>query len=124
MPENKNKIEELRKQILIAEESLEMAKRALLELSGDETQSFSNIDIDKARASENGDVIEGFFNGENMVGPEGKIYPVPANYASKSKLVEGDGLKLTIGDDGSFVFKQIAPVKRKSLQGTLKFADN
>lgn len=124
MSENKNKIEELRKQINIAEESLEAAKRALLELTEDDTETHSNIDITQAKASENGNVIEGFFNGENMVGPGNKIYPVPANYASKSKLVEGDGLKLTIGDDGSFLFKQIAPVKRKSLQGRLKFEDN
>jgi hypothetical protein len=124
MSENKNKIEELRKQIIIAEESLEAAKRALLELTKDDSGIYSNIDINQTKASENGNVIEGFFNGENMVGPGGKIYPVPANYASKSKLVEGDGLKLTIGDDGSFLFKQIAPIKRKSLQGTLKFEDN
>ena len=31
-----------------------------------------------------------------MIGPDGKNYPVPANYASKSKLIEGDILKLTI----------------------------
>jgi hypothetical protein len=124
MSENKNKIDELRKQINIAEESLEAAKRALLELTKDDTEIYSNIDITQTKASENGNVIEGFFNGENMVGPGNKIYPVPANYASKSKLVEGDGLKLTIGDDGSFLFKQIAPIKRKSLQGTLKFEDN
>ena len=31
-----------------------------------------------------------------MVGADGKVYAVPPNYASKSKLVEGDMLKLTI----------------------------
>jgi len=66
-----------------------------------------------------GKVIEGQFDGQNMIGPNGKTYPVPANYASKSKLVEGDTLKLTIADDGSFIYKQIGPVERKKLIGKL-----
>ncbi len=73
-----------------------------------------------ASGSIDGKVIEGTFDGQNMIGPEGKIYPVPANYASKSKLVEGDTLKLTIVDDGSFIYKQIGPVERKKLIGKLK----
>ena len=64
-------------------------------------------------------VIEGVFDGQNMVGPDGKQYSVPANYASKSKLVEGDILKLTITPRGSFVYKQIEPIERKRLMGTL-----
>jgi hypothetical protein len=52
-----------------------------------------------------------------MIGPEGKQYPVPANYASKSKLVVGDVLKLTIAEDGSFIYKQIGPVDRKKILG-------
>ena len=59
-----------------------------------------------------GKIIEGQFDGQNMIGPDGKVYPVPANYASKSKLVEGDTLKLTIAQDGSFIYKQIGPVER------------
>ena len=54
-----------------------------------------------------------------MIGPDGKTYPVPANYASKSKLVQGDILKLTIADDGSFIYKQIGPVPRKTVIGEL-----
>ena len=54
-----------------------------------------------------------------MIGPDGKNYPVPANYASKSKLVEGDILKLTINEDGGFIYKQIGPVPRKQIIGTL-----
>jgi len=69
--------------------------------------------------SEGGKVIEGMFDGQNMMGPDGKQYPVPANYASKSKLVEGDVLKLTIADDGSFIYKQIGPVERRKILGTL-----
>lgn len=64
-------------------------------------------------------IIEGTFDGQNMVGPDGKQYSVPANYASKSKLVEGDVLKLTITHDGSFIYKQIGPVERRRLIGQL-----
>ncbi|NUM25218.1 MAG: hypothetical protein HUU49_01170 [Candidatus Buchananbacteria bacterium] len=64
-------------------------------------------------------IIEGVFNGEKMVGGDGLEYNMPANYASKSKLVEGDILKLTITKDGSFVYKQIGPVERKQMVATL-----
>jgi len=58
-------------------------------------------------------VIEGVFNGEGMVGSDGKVYSVPPNYASKSRLVEGDILKLTIKNDGTFIYKQIGPIERR-----------
>lgn len=70
-------------------------------------------------ALENSSIVEGVFNGEEMVDAAGKIYPIPANYASKSKLVYGDVLKLTILPDGSFVFKQIGPVRRNKVVGVL-----
>jgi len=64
-------------------------------------------------------VIEGIFNGEVMIGPDEKQYSIPANYISKSKIVEGDKLKLTIKKDGTFVYKQIEPVERVRLTGIL-----
>ncbi|MEK7157953.1 MAG: hypothetical protein AAB733_00040 [Patescibacteria group bacterium] len=66
-----------------------------------------------------GKVIEGIFDGQNMIGAGGKQYAVPSNYASKSKLVEGDHLKLTITPDGSFIYKQIGPVERQRVVGVL-----
>ncbi|KKR07509.1 MAG: 50S ribosomal protein L7/L12 [Parcubacteria group bacterium GW2011_GWC2_39_14] len=65
-------------------------------------------------------VIEGVFDGEGMIGADGGRYDVPANYASKSKLVEGDILKLTINNMGAFVYKQIKPIERARLVGTLE----
>jgi len=65
-------------------------------------------------------IIEGVFDGENMIGPDGKQYSVPANYASKSKLVEGDILKLTITATGTFVYKQIGPIERARVVGVLE----
>lgn len=123
-------IEELKKFIATAEESLESAKNALTKLTGEDIlkakKGFkpSSGAIAGLNVSESGTIIEGIFDGENMVGPEEKIYPVPANYASKSKLVEGDKLKLTVAEDGSFIFKQIGPTERKKLIGTLSFDDN
>ena len=66
-----------------------------------------------------GRMIEGVFNGERMVGPDGQEYLVPPNYASKSKLVEGDLLKLTIAGNGSFIYKQIGPIERTQLVADL-----
>ncbi len=67
----------------------------------------------------NSKVVEGIFDGQNMVDVNGQTYPIPANYASKSKLIEGDGMKLTITDEGKFIYKQIAPVERRTVVGSL-----
>ncbi len=104
-----------------AEVNLATAKELLSSLLGDDGQ----IVVGKSAPSvvPEGKVIEGIFDGQVMVGPDGKNYPVPANYASKSKLVEGDLLKLTITEDGSFVYKQISPAPRKQVVGTLTTHD-
>lgn len=109
-------VKRLKALITEAETSLAAAKELLVSLVGDET-----LATDNAKPEENiGKVIEGVFDGQNMVGSDGKTYPVPANYASKSKLVQGDILKLTIADDGSFLYKQIGPIARKQVVGVLK----
>lgn len=64
-------------------------------------------------------VVEGVFDGQNMMDADGQTYPIPANYASKSKLVEGDGMKLTITSEGKFMYKQIAQTDRKTVVGVL-----
>lgn len=66
-------------------------------------------------------ILEGVFNGEKMIGEDGAEYAVPPNYASKSKLVEGDIMKLTIGRNGSFIYKQIKPIERKKILGVLAY---
>jgi hypothetical protein len=107
-----------------AEKNIQTAKQLLREMVGSgAVSSRSSKDFAEKAAAlgvmEGGKIIEGVFDGQNMIGPEGKQYPVPANYASKSKLVEGDVLKLTIADDGSFIYKQIGPVERRKMIGTL-----
>ena len=69
-------------------------------------------------------VIEGIFTGEEMLDKQGKSYAVSPNYASKSQLVAGDKLKLTIAQDGGFIYKQIGPVDRKRLVATLDRVGN
>jgi hypothetical protein len=110
----------LKKLIESAETNLAGAKELLTSLIGSDT-TVSATEV-KA-AAQSGKVIEGAFDGQHMIGPDGKSYPVPANYASKSKLVQGDQLKLIIGDDGTFIYKQIGPVERKKLIGTLNLKD-
>ncbi len=115
MPDIPDKqIKRLRSLIREAETNLAAAGELLVSLVGDD-EKIAPI----AREDTLGKIIEGVFDGQNMVGSDGKTYPVPANYASKSKLVQGDILKLTISDDGAFLYKQIGPVPRKQVVGTL-----
>jgi hypothetical protein len=104
-----------------AEKNIQTARALLREMMGGKLEASSDL-MKRAQVlnvSEGGKVIEGMFDGQNMIGPDGKQYPVPANYASKSKLVEGDVLKLTIADDGSFIYKQIGPIERRKILGIL-----
>ncbi len=66
-----------------------------------------------------GKIVEGVFDGCHMIGSDGRQYAIPPNYASKSKLVEGDILKLSIQANGTFQFKQIGPIERQRVMGTL-----
>jgi len=108
-------IKRLRSLIQEAETNLAAATELLLGLVGDDEKV-----APLAREESLGKIIEGVFDGQNMMGSDSKTYPVPANYASKSKLVQGDILKLTIAEDGTFLYKQIGPIPRKQVVGTLK----
>ncbi len=108
------KIQTLREMIYNAEKTLSGAISMLLQIEGNKKfgrKKKTEYDEDEGR------IIEGTFDGQLMIGADGKQYPVPANYASKSKLVEGDMLKLTITPDGSFIYKQIGPVERSRVIG-------
>lgn len=112
-PDNGAKIQALRDMILNAERTIQSAKAMLLQLEGKKKTGRPK----KVASDDDGTMIEGTFDGQIMLGTDGKQYPVPANYASKSKLVEGDLLKLTITPDGSFIYKQISPIERKHALG-------
>ena len=108
-------VKRLRSLIQEAETNIAAAKELLISLLGDPEADSLPAKIEDVA----GKVIEGVFDGQVMLSADGKSYPVPANYASKSKLVEGDIMKLTVAEDGSFVYKQIGPVARKQVIGTL-----
>jgi hypothetical protein len=115
---SEKQIKRLKSLLNDAETNLAAAKELVISMLGED-------DLPERTAPENfgGKVIEGIFDGQSMHDSDGKSYPVPANYASKSKLVEGDIMKLTIAEDGSFIYKQIGPVARKQVIGTLNQHD-
>lgn len=129
MPKKKNneknrdqelqKIAAIREMIANAERTIASARAMLAQIEGKPVKR----SVPKVSGDEEGEIVEGVFDGQVMMGTDGKQYPVPANYASKSKLVEGDMLKLTITPDGSFVYKQIGPVERKRLIGIVSQDD-
>lgn len=119
----KSKIDLIKKLLQNVKENTERLEQLLAgSISEDEVR------IGVAQASDNNfseegattKVIEGVFDGEQMIGPDGKQYSMPANYASKSKLVEGDILKLSITGSGAFVYKQISPIERMRVSGELE----
>ena len=107
-----------------AERSLHHAKNIMSQLAGkkpstpilEEDPSILSLHTYKHGKSQ---VIEGVFNGRDMLGVDKKIYPVPSNYASKSKIVEGSKLKVTIKGDGSFQYKIIEEIDFETTTGTL-----
>lgn len=119
MTDGNSQIEKALRMVETAEANLKSAKQILEKLVPEHvTRAGSAPDLE---AREDGDmqIVEGIFDGQSMVGPNGKMYPVPANYASKSKLLEGDKLKLTVMPNGAFLYKQIEPAARKHIKGTL-----
>ncbi len=108
--------EALRKVIAEAEKTITATKQKLAQMQGSQ-----NFDTRKDfRNDEAGSAVYGIFDGQIMIGEDGKQYPVPSNYASKSKLVENDMLKLTITPTGNFIYKQVGPVERKYLIGIVE----
>jgi hypothetical protein len=117
--ESKEKLAQIRQLLDGVSRSLKSARYLLKELTGEETEPVFYEKTKKLTKGEKGEFVEGIFDGENMIGPDKKEYPVPPNYASKSKLIPGDTLKLTIASDGSFIYKQIKPIDRKQVVGSL-----
>ena len=124
-----SKIALLKEVLDSAEANLRSAKQILTELSSKSGKAnlaklAEKLEIPAGKTIEGEEnIVEGVFDGQNMIGPDKKTYPVPANYASKSKLIPGDILKLTINEDGSFLYKQIGPIERKRIIGTLTYED-
>ena len=116
------KIQTVHSLIEIAENNLKTVKALLnqiLEESGNRTSSPS-IQLNTPRLSREEDlareVVEGYFDGENMIGDNGRTYIVPQNYASKTQLVVGDRMKWILTTNRE-VFKLIQPVERQKVEG-------
>ena len=58
------------------------------------------------------DEVNGYFDGQSMVGNDGDLYPIPPNYSSKCNLVYGDELSMINADNGCQMFKQVKQAKR------------
>ncbi len=118
-----NKIDEIKHILNNIQQQLDLAKKVISgQIEKDQVDANSLAREKGSEKTENDNkIIEGVFTGDKMIGPDGKEYLVPQNYASKSKLVEGDMLKLTIQPSGSFVFKQIGPVERDRVVGKIYY---
>jgi len=125
---NKSKIvTSIHEMIDNAEANLRSARQLLIELEShnggnkaEPIQPSENYPVDENKdftASEKTEagnrIVEGRFDGQNMIGPDKKSYPVPANYASKSKLIPGDILKLTVMPDGHFFINKLDQYQEK-----------
>ncbi len=122
--DNKKAISAIQDFITTAEKSIKNANKLLSDLlKENEIDLHSTVSMDTSglHKYENGDekIVEWVFTGEHMLGVDDKKYPVPANYSSKSKLVQWDKLKLTIAGNGGMRYKQISPIERHTLVGLL-----
>lgn len=120
----KKRVEAINDFIISAEKSIKNAKKLLKEVLQENDINLSNeVELDTKwlnnYASEDSKIIEWVFTGSDMFGSDKNSYPVPANYASKSKLVQGDKLKLTIDGKGKMIYKQIEPIERETTTGLI-----
>ena len=90
---NKKTIAAIRDFIITAEKSIKNAKKLLKDvLEENDLALDSEVNLETAGLSSyssgESKIVEGVFTGEDMLGVDDNHYPVPVNYASKSKLVQ------------------------------------
>ena len=79
-----------------AEKSVQHAKHILGELTGS-SNGFNAVDA-------NAESFEGTFKGDHILADDGTRYEIAANYASKSKIVEGSRLRGVIMSNGNIKY--------------------
>ncbi len=113
MSDNTKELKALRDLIHSAQGSIYSAKKILATLLGEDT-SWEWVDFDTGwLMSYNSwelQIVEWVFTWENMLWPDGNIYPVPQNYASKSLLVQWSRLKAIIETNGRIKYKIIEEI--------------
>jgi hypothetical protein len=108
--------------IEIAESNLKTSRNLLAQLAVEmggkgsyaDYRQPANLSTDEDSALE---VVEGYFDGESMIGDNGQMYVVPPNYASKTQLVLGDRMKWILTKDRE-VYKLIQAAPRERVTGT------
>jgi len=118
------KISKILNLIEIAENNLKTAQLLIKQMYGSpQTETYSSGSYSPAVNSSSDseanflEIVEGHFDGENMIGDDGKIYAIPANYASKTKLVVGDRMKRILTDTYREVYKVIQKAAAKRVVG-------
>lgn len=116
------KLDSILNLIEIAENNLKTVKSLLAELNTDKglkitTSEYKTPTLRSTEEISALEVVEGHFDGENMIGDNGKTYPVPQNYASKTQLVVGDRMKWILTTERES-FKLIQPAQRERVTGT------
>lgn len=104
----------------IAENNLRIAREHITRLakdSGIKESKLRSKPVVNNEETEALEVVEGYFDGESMIGDNGKTYPVPPNYASKTQLVIGDRMKWILTSTRES-FKLIKPAERERVVGT------
>jgi hypothetical protein len=116
-----NSLQALQELINTAEKSLCHAKNLIHHLAPKMPKKADLLEETDGHIYKHGadQIIEGVFDGQDMIGVDKKTYPVPANYASKSKIVEGSKLKCTIKADGALQYKIIKEVDFVTSTGTI-----
>ena len=93
------KIETIFSVLEVIENNVKTAKNLLKQVMDEKGIKIDTYNLNKTPGSpsqeENNalEVVEGYFDGEHMVGDNSQIYPVPQNYASKTQLITGDRMK-------------------------------
>ncbi len=118
------KISKILNLIEIAENNLKTAQLLIKQMYGSpQTEIYSNNSYGSGASSAADpesnflEIVEGHFDGENMIGDDGKIYAIPANYASKTKLVVGDRMKRILTDTYREVYKVIQKAAARRVVG-------
>jgi len=107
---NQEKEEAIRRSLDIIEDNIRAIKKNIFS---------ENVQKMADQLETTNEATEGVYNGEVMIDKNGKEHQVPVNYASKSKLIPGDVLKLSVAENGTFIYKQIGPVERKKIVGVV-----
>lgn len=117
MSDQNKKLWAIRDLIQSAQNALASARKILTSLSPESREPDINTDGLMSYTSEENKVVEWVFTGDGMLWSDGNMYPVPANYASKSLIVQWSKLKATIDPNGKIIYKIIEEIPYETKKG-------